>query len=148
MFSFEIIIRPMTTYESDRKELYAIQDINVSNIMVMAPDSRYPIPWMNRQYVKYWVGKFSESNESIDVNGVMIIKVKGFPVYPKLMGDSARGNNRISIAKIRKSKSHEQSNQNAFHGRHNVGQEKYGHSGSNKPDNGKRPRLPQKVGRV
>lgn len=105
MFNFEIIIRPRTAYETKVEQDYRIEDISVSNIMLLNCDSNYVIPWVNKQYIRFWAGRFDMGTgiKEIDVEGVMVVKVKDFPHYPKFVPSKNRANNRISITKIRKS---------------------------------------------
>lgn len=106
MFNFEIIIRPRTAYEVKKEQDYRIDTISVSNIMLLNSDSVHPTPWLNKKYVNFWSGRFNmdTGEQEIDVEGVMVIKVKGFPHFPKLFPSKNRANNRISITKIRKTK--------------------------------------------
>lgn len=106
MYNFELIIRARTSFETEDED-FIISKIEVSGIPIVTPNeegSGYPMPYLDRRYTKFWMGKFSTGEREVDVHDVVLIKIENFPRKPVLSKPRTKAMNRISITKIRKSK--------------------------------------------
>ena len=106
MYNFELIIRGRTAFEQDDPK-FDIPVIEVSGIVLVKAnekDSGYDLPYVNREYLKYWFGRFTQGELNIEVRDVILIKVENFPRYPTLTKPHNRSKNRVTIAKIQETK--------------------------------------------
>ena len=109
-FHFELVIRGKTRFEASEDPGFSIPCIEVSGIPLLKandPESGFSLPFINREYVRYWIGTFLSGEGSIEVRDVMVLKVEGFGRYPKLTKPHNRAKNRVFIANITKSQQHE-----------------------------------------
>jgi hypothetical protein len=107
MYNFELIIRGKTEFEkNEEEENFDIKKIEVSGVCLVKANTEgeYRLPFLNRDHIKFWMGRFTQGVSVIEVRDVVLLKIENFPRYPILDKPNGKTKNRVSITKIHKSK--------------------------------------------